>query len=153
MKKKLLSFFVLVSIALSSVFAQQHFSLLSPNGKLKAEIAIHKTIEYSVVHAGDIMLTQSPVALKLSDGRDLGARPQLLKTKKQTVNEQIAAVIYKKNKITNNYNELILSFKGDYQLVFRAYDDGVAYRFVTTMKQPFIVENETAVFNFPANLV
>ena len=149
--KKLLSLFVLVSIALSPVFAQQHFSLLSPNGKLKAEIVIHKTIEYSVVHAGDIMLTQSPVALKLSDGRDLGARPQLLKTKKQTVNEQIAAVIYKKNKIINNYNELILSFKGDYQLVFRAYDDGVAYRFVTTMKQPFIVENETAVFNFPAN--
>ena len=69
--KKLLSLFVLVSIALSPVFAQQHFSLLSPNGKLKAEIVIHKTIEYSVVHAGDIMLTQSPVALKLSDGRDL----------------------------------------------------------------------------------
>ncbi len=150
MKKLLLSLFFVV-IAMNSGFAQKRISVVSPDGKLKAEIVIDKTIEYSVVHAGDIMLAASPVSMTFTNGRELGVQPKLTKVTKRTVNEVINAVVYKKNKITENYNEITLTFKGEYKLIFRAYNDGVAYRFATTMKQPFIVENEKAVFNFPAN--
>lgn len=44
-----------------------------------------------------------------------------------------------------------LSFKGNYSVVFRAYNDGVAYRFVTDFKKPIIIENENADFNFDAD--
>ena len=46
---------------------------------------------------------------------------------------------------TARYNSLTLSIKGDYAIEARAYDDGVAYRFVTDFKKPFAVKDETVV--------
>jgi len=45
----------------------------------------------------------------------------------------------------------VLSFKGDYSVIFRAYGDGVAYRFTTSKKKDFLGQNEEATFNFPAD--
>ena len=46
------------------------------------------------------------------------------------------------------YNELTLQFKG-FNVEFRAYDDGIAYRFINKGKKPFKVVKELADFNFP----
>ena len=46
---------------------------------------------------------------------------------------------------------MTLDFKGGYKLVFRAYEDGAAYRFVSSLKKPFQVKSEQAVFNLPDN--
>ena len=59
--------------------------------------------------------------------------------------------IYRKQSIKDHFNELTLEFKGGYSLVFRAYEDGVAYRFISDLKKPFMVESEQAVFNLPNN--
>lgn len=48
----------------------------------------------------------------------------------------------------DEYNQLTVSFKGDFGLVLRAYNDGVAYRFFTNKKGQIIVESEEATFNF-----
>jgi len=39
----------------------------------------------------------------------------------------------------------------DWNLVVRAYDDGIAYRFVTRAKKPFEIADENATFRFPAS--
>jgi len=44
-----------------------------------------------------------------------------------------------------------MKFDGGYSLLFRAYNDGMAYRFVSEAAQPFTVRSEQAEFNFPAN--
>ena len=143
---------LLVSLALCNfVFGQKNFTLSSPDGKVKAEINIGKTIEYSVFHQTDLLVSKSPVSLRFTDGTSPGINAKLTKATKKSVNEVIDAVIYKKNKISDNYNELNLSFRGDYSLIFRAYNDGVAYRFSTNRKKPFTVENEQAEFNFPGD--
>lgn len=133
----------------SSAFAQKEFSLISPDGKVKVKINIGKSVEYSVFHQDDMLLAKSPVSMKLSDGITLGLNSKLVKTTKKTVNGVIDAVIYKKNQITDNYNELNFSFKEGFNVIFRAYNDGIAYRFTTNLKNHFEVENEQAVFNFP----
>ena len=143
---------LLVSLALCNfVFGQKNFTLSSPDGKVKAEINIGETIEYSVFHQTDLLVSKSPVSLRFTDGTSPGINPKLKKATKRSVNEVIDAVIYKKNKISDNYNELNLSFRGDYSLIFRAYNDGVAYRFSTDRKKPFTVVNEQAEFNFPGD--
>lgn len=53
--------------------------------------------------------------------------------------------------VKNEYNELLLSFKGGYSVEFRAYNDGVAYRFVTNKKGEVDVMNEAFAINFPDN--
>lgn len=133
------------------IHAQKQFLLKSPNQKLEANITVGKIIEYSVSHDGDLMLAKSPLSMTLTDGVDLGINPKLSGSTTKSVNQIIDAVIYKRNKIKDNYNELTLKFKGDYSIIFRAYDEGIAYRFVSSSKKPFSVKTEQVEFHFPAD--
>lgn len=147
----ILSLFCLLFCYTMTVSAQKQFTLKSPNGKLETSISVGKTVEYSVSHEGDIMLSRSPVSITLADGSAFGINARLSGSSEKAVNQTIDASVYKRNKIADNYNELTLKFKGDYNIIFRAYNDGIAYRFVSTSKKPFIIENEQAEFNFPAD--
>lgn len=152
MRKNYLSFLFVLSILLCypiAMDAQKTFNLKSPDGKLDANIVVGKTIEYSVSHMGDLMLDKSLLSMALADGKTFGTNAKLSGSSTKTVNNEFLATVYKRSKVINNYNELILKFKGDYNIIFRAYNDGVAYRFVSTAKKPFIVESEQAEFNFP----
>ena len=150
MKKSLFTF-VLISLSVFFTYSQKNISLVSPDGKLKAEIVVDNSIAYSVLHDGDVVLSKSALSLKLTDGRVLGAAPKLIKVARRNVNDVIAAEIYKKKVISDNFNEVTLNFKGSYSVIFRAYNDGIAYRFTTDMKGHFEVENEQVEFNFADN--
>jgi alpha-glucosidase len=64
------------------------------------------------------------------------------------VAERITTLNYFKSSIPNIYNEITLYCKGDYGICFRAFNDGVAYRFFSTLKKEIVVLNEGANFNF-----
>lgn len=134
-----------------TVSAQKQFTLKSPDGKLEANISVGKTVEYSVSHNGDLMLSKSAISMTMTDGTSYGVDAKLSGSATKTINQAISARVYKKKLFTDNCNELTLKFKGDYSIIFRAYNDGIAYRFVSASKKPFIVENEKAEFNFPAD--
>lgn len=86
--------------------------------------------------------------MKLTDGTAFGLNPKVKKNSRRSVNETIYPPIYKKKSIKDQFNELTIDFKGGYSLVFRAYEDGAAYRFVSELKKPFMVESEQASFCF-----
>lgn len=149
--KKLFPVIILFIILSNCVNAQKEFKVQSPDGKLSAKICIGESIHYQIFHNEDIVIDKSEIALSLTDGRTLGKMPKLIKSKRSNVNTFFDAAIYKKSKVKEHYNELTMYFKGDYALIFRAYDDGVAYRFVTNMNKPFEVKNEIAQFRFPGS--
>ncbi|MBK5719997.1 glycoside hydrolase family 97 protein [Dysgonomonas sp. Marseille-P4677] len=130
------------------ILAQKQLTLKSPDNKIEVNITIGEYIEYSISHQGDLMLDRSAISMTLSNGLSYGINAKLEKTLTKTINQTIDAIIYKKTKVKDNYNELSLKFKGDYSIIFRAYNDGVAYRFVSMSKKPFEVLNEQADFNF-----
>jgi len=66
----------------------------------------------------------------------------------RTHRQIIQSPFYKRSNIEDYYNELVMSFKENFDLVFRAYDEGMAYRFIYTGKKSILVENEEADFNF-----
>ena len=138
-----------ISVLSLNVVAQKNFTLDSPDGKIKALIRIDKTIVYSIHHDGDLLLDESPVSMTLNDGTVWGVNPKLLNSQTKNVDAVIDATIYKRKQIKDNFKELTLKFRNDYVLIFRAYNDGFAYRFVSVAKKPFIVENEQVEFNFP----
>ncbi|SHE39372.1 glycoside hydrolase family 97 protein [Dysgonomonas macrotermitis] len=149
--RRLLVLALILSVFSSGSFAQKQFALKSPDGKLNADILVGNTIEYSVSHAGDLMLSKSPLSMKLEGGLAFGVNSKLSGSTTKSVNQTIDVTIYKRKKIEDNYNELTLKFKDGFDVIFRAYNDGVAYRFVSNLKKPFKVESEQAVFNFPAD--
>lgn len=150
MKIKTLVLSVMLLLS-ANLFAQKQFTLQSPDKDITIKVKVGDNLTYSVTHNGTVVLAESAIAMKLDNGTVLGEKPILKSEKTIESTEKIAANFYKRNEIDNHYCQMTLAFKGNYSVVFRAYNDGVAYRFVTNFKKPIIIENETADFNFDAD--
>lgn len=135
-----------------TINAQKEFSVKSPNKKLEISVVINKeNVEYCVRHEKDLLIDKSPISMTFTNMEPFGINPKLAKSNTISYSGVIHPPLYRKNEIVDNYNELTLQFKGNYNLIFRAYDDGVAYRFVSTAKKAFMVESEQVTFNFPTD--
>ena len=97
---------------------------------------------------GIVFIEPSKIGMELDNGTIIGHSPKVTKIERKSVNQEVTAHFYKKAKIQDQYNELIISFKGDFQVIFRAYNSGIAYRFVTKRKDPLVIKQEIAEFNF-----
>lgn len=131
------------------VFSQKQFTIHSPNSRLSVEINIGSTIDYRVKSGNDIIIERSPISMTLDGAIGWGVDPVLKSKSQESKNEIIYSPVYRKSEIRDEYNELTLRFKGNYNIIFRAYDEGMAYRFESTLKKPFTVMDEQATFNFP----
>lgn len=128
--------------------AQTESELSSPNGEIKVTLNITDKIYYSIAYGGDVLLKDNSLQLTLKD-EVLGQNPRLRRRKYVSVDEQLTPVMpLKFSTVTNQYNQLALTFK-NYSVEFRAYDDGVAYRFVTSRKGEVEVLGEEFAVNFP----
>ena len=147
--KKLLLFALLVLSV--SAFAQKQYTLQSPDKDITVTVEVGEQLTYSVTHGNTCVLAPSAIGMKLSDGTQLGQKPVVKSTKMRSVNQSVKAPFYKRAQIPEIYEELTLTLKGNYKVIFRAYDEGMAYRFETDFRKQIIVENETADFNFDAD--
>ena len=147
MKKSILSA-LLCAIAVSAfAAAPKPQTLKSPDGSIVVTV---DKFSYSVTADGKQVLAPSAISMTLADGTVYGGDAKLLKTLRTSVDKTVNPVIYKKKEVRQNYNEMTLVYKA-FNLVFRAYDDAVAYRFVSKSKTDFIVESEQAEFAFPGD--
>ncbi|MGE5379197.1 MAG: glycoside hydrolase family 97 catalytic domain-containing protein, partial [Candidatus Aminicenantes bacterium] len=128
----------------------EEYSVKSPNGRLAIRVSVTDSVMFSVLLDGNSLINPSPVSMRLKNGVELGKKTSVEGTKKNTIDETVTAVVPVKNKlIRNNCNELVINFKGNYSLAFRAYDEGAAYRFITDFPDKEItVEWENVRFNF-----
>ena len=147
-KALLLSTLILLSM---SLWAQKSYTLQSPDKNITVTVQTGDQLSYSVRHGNTSVLVDSPIAMTLDNGMVLGAPAKVSSVKTQSVDQTIKAHFYKRNEIRDNYNEMIISFKSKYNVIFRAYNEGVAYRFQTNFAKPFQVVTETADFNFDKN--
>lgn len=147
-KQLILAFFLTGIQSLS--LAQKIHQLQSPDGNCHVAISIGDRIAYTILTGRDTVLLPSTISMQLVGGEQLGVKPLLKSVKHQSIDHTIQALFYKRSAISDHYNEMVFNFKGDYSLVFRAYNEGVAYRFETIRKSDFAVEHEEAVFHFPA---
>lgn len=143
---------ILLSGSIEAVCANT-FSLKSPNSKIEVRIDLEKQVCYSVWHDGQKILDKSNIAMVLNDGNVWGENPKLLSNKKNEKHENIVSPFYRSQSFTVDFNELTLKFKGDYSIVFRVYNEGVAYRFLSQSKKEIVVENEVAEFKFDKDYV
>lgn len=148
-KKILLTLSVMLATFVSH--AQKHYHVISPDETLVTEITIAEgKLTYSVLKDGKPILAPSEISMQLADGTVYDGSLKCRKATRTAVANMLAAPFYKKAQVRENYNQLTLVFK-TFDLVFRAYDAGVAYRFVSKSKVPFKVLSETAQFAFPAD--
>lgn len=144
-------FLLVVCLCLASLLrAQNKLELISPNGELKVSLNLSDKIYYSIDYNGDVLLKDNSLQLTLRN-QVLGQNPKLRRQKRMSVDEQLTPIVpLKYAKVNNRYNQLLLTFK-DYSVEFRAFDDGVAYRFITSQKGDVEVMNEEFAINFPSD--
>lgn len=135
-----------------SVQGQKQLLLSSPDGKLKSTITVGDKLTYDISCNGQQVLAPSPISATLDNGKVWGDKACLAKVTEKKNDTQIDAPFYRSSCVRDYYNELTLRFKGDYSVVFRAYNDGVAYRFVNHAKKPFCILNEEVDYRFPADV-
>jgi alpha-glucosidase len=133
--------------ALSLAAAPRHYTLLSPDGRLCVEVDAGEQIRYALNYDGVAVLEPSTLSLQLGDGSVYDGSVRFEKALRTSVDERIATPVYKRAEVRNNYNELTLRYK-TFNVVFRAYDAGAAWRFVSRAKQDFLVRDEQAEFRF-----
>ena len=147
--KRILLFFALLSVAAGLSATPKAFTLKSPDGRMKVEISTDGGIRYSLTHDDVLLLENSGLSMSLTDGTVYGGpESKLRRVRIGSANRTVKAVAYKKAEVRENYNELTLEYRG-FKVIFRAYDDACAYRFVSLSDKPFIVKDEQADFRFP----
>jgi alpha-glucosidase len=127
---------------------QKSFELKSPDGKLTVAIGATGNLAWAVTHENTRVILPSPISLSLSTGEVLGKDIAISNSKASAVHSTIAATLYRKATIPDNYNQLVINCKKNYSVIFRAYNDGVAYRFVTNRKDSLTVRSEDVAFTF-----
>lgn len=132
--------------------AQKQYLLSSPDKRITTTISVGDTLAYSVKYDGKAVLEPSKLTLSFDGAKTFGVKPKVASVKQTSVNESINAVVAQKySKIVDTYNQLLVTFKGGYSVIFRAYNDGVAYRWQTALKGEQVVKNELVEFTFPEN--
>jgi len=130
-------------------FAQKTFEISSPSKRLTASIRIDDTVYYSLSVGNRTVLAPSPIAL-ITAQKAFGVNSRISRETRRNVDESIVnPVPYKRKIIPNHYNELTLQFREKFTIIFRAYDDGIAYRFQTASGDSLTIEREIASFRFP----
>ncbi len=142
--RKLISFVLLLTTAIALNAAE--YEVTSPDGKVHAKVSCDKGTRYSLSYEGHSLIVDSPLSMTLDDGTVLGAS-KVRKVSRQSVDETVKAMFYRKAVIDNVYNELNLDY-GTYNLVLRVYDDGFAFRWESDKRKPYKVVAEQATFNF-----
>jgi alpha-glucosidase len=122
---------LLLAVGLSA--APKTYELASPDGGLRVSISAGDGISYTLTSGEDVLLENSAIGMFTTDGQVFGGVQPVSKAVRKTDAE---------------YNEITLKFK-KFSVVFRAYDEGMAYRFISNLKTPFKVEQEMARFAFP----
>lgn len=139
----------LIIFNFNNAIAQKVYNIKSPDENISIDINVDsETLTYSVKHDNTLIIDKSPITMELDNGTILGSNPIVRNYRKETVDKLIKANFYKKEYVEDYYNEITISFKGNFNVQFRAYNDGVAYRFCTRFPKPITIINENVCYNF-----
>lgn len=128
----------------------QNYEVKSPNKELKLTVNTGEQVSFTVTNKGLHVMKAAKIALELDNGNVLGNSPKLKKKKLELIDETITVQVpYKDASIKNVCNQLSLSFRGNFEIIFRVYNDGVAYRFIDNNSETAVVTNEDMELIFP----
>ena len=144
MKTTLLSMFCLIAACAMA----GNYEVSSPNGKVKVVVNTDEAVKWSVSYSGQTVLQPSVIDIQLRQGKKTLGLGQVGKVAKYQVESSFKNPFYKKAEISDAYGQLLMYTNQKFTIEVRAYDDGAAYRLISSNTKPSLVVNETAEFSF-----
>jgi alpha-glucosidase len=126
--------------------------LKSPDGRIEITVHAGERLTYNVSFEDKPLVIGASLAMDV-DHQKLGVEPKIEHVERASVDRKIEPVVRQKAAVLpEKYNQLRLAFAGHFAVTFRAYDQGVAYRFETSLPQAEVkVYSEEARFAFAAS--
>lgn len=122
----------------------------SPDGRTTITLTVANAPTLTVTHNGKTLLDPSPIGLQLDSAAAPTWKPgKFTQQKGDGILHPLAPVKFAS--IRDHYNEGTLNFKNGLTLVLRAYDNGVAYRWIIHRKGDYKVWNESLHLQFHEN--
>src|SRR5580692_6520363 len=148
--KSLRTWVLFFAAALSALAQGDLVSVTSPNGQIEFRLFMlpqedsseHPRLAYEVSFRGKPLMDTSYLGLNIRDQPVLGVNLDILTSKKQSVDETYTVPAGKTKVIRDRYNSLIADYIQNGSLgrrltmEVRAYDDGVAFRYVIPWSNP-----------------
>lgn len=153
MKKLFLFLCLLFLLPTAALCRDKTYTIQSPDCSLTVTIGCGDRIVYSVRSDTNQILKPSPLALRLVSGECWGRRSRVAGVRRYRIDEVYDAPVYKKRKVEDRCNGIVIDFREGFSLEFRAYDDAVAYRFVARQPGEVLVAGEEARFRFAPGAV
>jgi len=142
--------FVFLCICSSALHASDSVSIYSPNGRIRVLVESGKELNFSISFDNRPLIFPSEIGLQPDVNTGVSRGMSFNKATQEKIRSVIVSPFPEKRaRIPDNYNELTIRFNQPTGLIFRVYDDGVAYRWVSFFQDSIIIKNEIAVFRFP----
>ena len=152
MKRIILSLLLLL-LGMSAGAQKRTFTLSSPDGRLTTHISSDgASVKYNVVYNETILLQPTTIDIDYTQGDKTYSAMTVRKATRRTIDEVVPSPFTRQSSMRNHCNELTLHTKEGLSLVFRAYNEGIAYRFVWEGK-PGHVNEEMVNYNFDGNML
>ena len=138
---------ILCALAVQTAGAQQKYVLLSPDRSIEISISLADSICYQVFLDQKEILQSS--AIGLSTTLNVNSKWKVKSALKSSHSEILHPVVWQKSKdVPDIYNQLRLQFSDGISLEWKAFNNGLAWRWVVSTKRPYKVIDEVANFNF-----
>ncbi|NLP56896.1 glycoside hydrolase family 97 protein [Lutibacter sp. B1] len=132
------------------------YEITSPNGKNKIAFILKNGIPlYSVSHSDKIILTPSSLGFVFKNKDSLNTNFEIINVNKEAFDETWKPIWGETQFIRNNYTQISINLKEkshakrDLKIQFRAFDDGIAFRYIYPQqgKDSLIIMDELTTFN------
>ena len=123
------------------------YVVTSPDGHLKATVSDTESLTWSIERDGVTVLKPSAISITTTAGT-WGKARCVNKAQQRQISQTLQALAYKRAQVQERCNEMTLQCQGDFNLIVRAYDEGVAYRLVSKSRKSLCITNERAEFSF-----
>ena len=148
---KRLSLFFGLTLACSVASLAGSYTVVSPDKLITIKVETGKTLTWSVMRGDEVLVEPSAIGLDIEGAKvQPGINPKVKKADRRSVDKVLHPDVPTKfSDVRDNFNELTLKMAGDYSVQCRAYDNGAAYRFVTSKPGKMTVNSETVELNMP----
>lgn len=132
----------LIFFAFGNLRAQK-YELISPNQKLSVDVELSSGISVLLLENKTELMKLAGLGLQVDSSIPDFSKPQVKKVRRSSVDEVVKPLIREKaDQYRNQYNELQIAFKSGFSVTFRLFNDGLAYRFSTSVKDSLMIRKE-----------
>ena len=138
---------ILALLMLPMLLQAQQYQVVSPDGKLKAEINVAGNIHFRLYKGKRILMHSRPIGMTVKGGKSLGRSETVVTTETANVRRTVSPVAPTKNAtVKEEFNGITLILSSGLHIEFRCFDDGLAYRMATVLDGDIKIEEEQMGF-------